>query len=337
MAKILFRTSGGRAKKTQLGLGHIFRCINLSDELHSHELHFLIEDYGEVFCLLSNRGFKNISLLSPGLSEELDLKHTADYIIKNKINLLIIDKYKITNRFIKKIRNIVNVVVISDLKKISYNSDLVINGFIGFENKIIKNSYGTKCLLGPKYQILNKSYKKFKNSKKKFDLLISLGGYDANNLIEIILKKISKFTDIKIRVILGHATKRNSNLQKILNKSPNIAIINRTNNLKKEISSSKFGICAGGITTYEFACMQVPFAILCQYPHQIITAREWNKRKVGKNLGFIKNNLRKFDYFLNQYIQNRIILNPTELVDGFGGERIAIEIEKILKRNSKIR
>ena len=45
--KIVFRTSGGRIPKRELGLGHIYRCINLSKELTSHKITFLIED-----CLL---------------------------------------------------------------------------------------------------------------------------------------------------------------------------------------------------------------------------------------------------------------------------------------------
>lgn len=78
---------------------------------------------------------------------------------------MIIDKYKITNRFIKN-KKYCQCCSYFRSKKISYNSDLVINGFIGFENKIVKNSYGTKCLLGPKYQILNKSYKNLKIQKE---------------------------------------------------------------------------------------------------------------------------------------------------------------------------
>ena len=46
--KILFRTSGGAAHGKQLGLGHIFRCINLAIELHNCEIFFLIEDFGGV-------------------------------------------------------------------------------------------------------------------------------------------------------------------------------------------------------------------------------------------------------------------------------------------------
>ena len=332
MEKILFRTSGGRIRKKELGLGHVFRCINLGYQLKSHQIQFLIEDYGSVSPLLHDHGFKKIFNLIPGISVNDDIKKTVAHILKNKITILIVDKYGLTNLYVKTLKKIVRVVVISDLKNIEYDSDLVINGFIGFNNKIKTNKFKIKCLLGPKYQILNQQYAKKQHYKKKYDLLITVGGFDANNLLEIILKKISKYEKkIKIKIILGHATKNKSLISKFVTKSNEITIINKTNNMKKEISSTKFGICAGGITTYEFAALHIPFAIVCQYKHQIFTANEWQKRKIAKNLGFIQKEPKKIDLFLNHLMQNKIILNHSNLVDGLGSKRVAIEILNLTK------
>ena len=332
MEKILFRTSGGRIRKKELGLGHVFRCINLGYQLKSHQIQFLIEDYGSVSPLLHEHGFKKIFNLIPGISINDDIKKTVAHILKNKITILIVDKYGLTNLYVKTLKKIVRVVVISDLKNIEYDSDLVINGFIGFNNKIKTNKFKIKCLLGPKYQILNQQYAKKQHYKKKYDLLITVGGFDANNLLEIILKKISKYEKkIKIKIILGHATKNKSIISKFVTKSNEITIINKTNNMKKEISSTKFGICAGGITTYEFAALHIPFAIVCQYKHQIFTANEWHKRKIAKILGFIQKEPKKIDLFLNHLMQNKIILNHSNLVDGLGSKRVAIEILNLTK------
>jgi UDP-2,4-diacetamido-2,4,6-trideoxy-beta-L-altropyranose hydrolase len=332
MEKILFRTSGGRIREKELGLGHVFRCINLGYQLKSHQIQFLIEDYGSVSSLLHEHGFKKIFNLIPGISVNDDIKKTVEYILKNKITILIIDRYGLTNLYVKSLKKIVRVVVISDLKNIEFNSDLIINGFIGFNNKIKNNKFKTKCLLGPKYQILNQQYEQKQNYKKKYDLLITVGGFDANNLLDIILKKISKYENkLKIKIILGHATQNKSIIDKFVTKSNQLTIINKTNNMKKEISSTKFGICAGGITTYEFAALQIPFAIVCQYKHQIFTAKEWHKRKIAKNLGFIQKDPKKIDVFLNSLMQNKIVLNASNLVDGLGSRRVAMEILNLVK------
>lgn len=332
MAKILFRTSGGRTRKKQLGLGHIFRCIHLSSYLNSHELEFLIEDYGSVYSTLSEYGFKKISKLPLNISEFEDFKKTSNYIVKHDIDLLIVDKYGFTNNYISKLKKMVKVVVISDLKNISFDADLLINGFIGYENKIAYNRFKTKCLLGPKYQILSKDYETITSSEKKYDLLITLGGFDARNMLELFLKKISKLEkQLKIKLILGPATNKSLKIKNFKKSHHNIDIVRKTKYMKKEISSSKFGICGGGITSYEFAALNVPFAIVCQYPHQIITAKEWNKKKIAKNLGFVEPNTKKIDIFLNNVVNGKIDLKRNNVVDGLGTKRVAKQILKIVK------
>jgi len=61
----------------------------------------------------------------------------------------------------------------------------------------------------------------------------------------------------------------------------------------KSISEARFGLCAGGITSYEFACLNVPFAIICQVKHQLITAKEWEKQEIARNLGLLTKNTPK--------------------------------------------
>lgn len=233
MAKILFRVSGGKIPKKELGLGHVFRCINLANQLKSHEIQFLIEDYGSVHLLLTKSGFKKIFHLTPNLNESNDVKKTLEHISENSIDLLIVDKYGLTNNFVKKMKKIVKTVIISDLKNISYDADLLVNGFIGFNNKIVLNKFKTKCLLGPKYQILNKKYEKKHKYQKKYDLLITLGGFDAHNLLKIILKKINQSDKIlKTKIILGPATPT-SVIKQYSKKYNHFDLVQTTKNMKK--------------------------------------------------------------------------------------------------------
>ena len=84
---------------------------------------------------------------------------TKKIITEQKIDLIIIDKHdNKTKSYAKLMTKFIKTVVISDVRKIDYHADLLINAFIGFENSITQNPLGTKCLLGPKYQILNKKY-----------------------------------------------------------------------------------------------------------------------------------------------------------------------------------
>ena len=77
--RILFRTSGGRATKKELGFGHIFRSINLSRQFLNHKIFFLIEDYGGVKQVFKKNKIKNCVYLSKNINLNKDV------VITNKI------------------------------------------------------------------------------------------------------------------------------------------------------------------------------------------------------------------------------------------------------------
>ena len=325
--RILFRTSGGRAKNKELGMGHIYRCLNLADNLKNQKKYFLVENYGGINNIFQKYTYEK---LEPSIKLEMDIKKTINFINKNKIDLIVIDKYKVNKKYVKKIKQSIKTVVITDLKNIDYDADLLINGFIGYKNSIKKNRYGTRCLLGTNFQILNKKFEQIKKTNKENKILITFGGYDEKNISKLILKELEYNLQIKIKLVLGLATK-NSNILKQYKKNEKIDVIQSTSNMYKEMSKVKFGLCSGGLTTYEFSAMNVPFGIICQNKHQLETANQWEKKKNAINLGIIdkkkiKPRMKKFLKWIKtqKYVK-------TEFVDGKGGKRAAAEILKILQ------
>ena len=334
---ILFRISGGRAYGKELGTGHIYRAMNIASKLKPNKLFFLVEDYGKTILFLKKNGYKNTFKLKKQIDVKSDIDITTKLIHDNNIDILIVDKFDFnTKKFVKHMHKIIKTVVIPDVNKIDYDADLVINGFIGYENKIIKNRFGTKCILGPRYQIIHKNYeKKSLVKKKKYSILATFGGFDENNLFDIFCENLENYLEhIKVKIILGPATKKSKKLKKLELKYPkNLFIINETKNMRKEISETSFGFCAGGITTYEFATMNIPFAIICQYKHQVLTAKAWEKKKIAYNLGLPSNNIDiKIHKILNKIFSGDINLVQDKgysIVDGFGAKRAANEIVKL--------
>ena len=325
--RILFRTSGGKARGKQLGMGHVFRCLNLAKTMKECESHFLVEDFGGVSDVLTKNHIKNSTKLSKNISEKRDYEQASEYVKLNNIQILIVDKYEIKNSFLKKLKKFVKVIVITDLAKKNFSSDLVINGFIGFNNQVYINKFGTKCLLGPKYQILNRNFEKNSVSKKKIDILATFGGYDEKNIASLFYKIIScQEFKFKTKIISGPVGK------KLRKRNKRIIIIQSTDNMQKEISTSRFGFCTGGITTYEFAKEKIPFAIICDDKHQLKTARIWDRKKVAINLGlFNKKTEGKILDVLEKIHKSKLKLRKTTIVDGKGTRRVAREIVKILE------
>jgi UDP-2,4-diacetamido-2,4,6-trideoxy-beta-L-altropyranose hydrolase len=333
--RILFRTAGGKAKNKQLGLGHVFRVINIAKELQKNcEIHFLIEDFGGVEDILKNYKFLNIEKLPKNVNLEKDLEITSNVIEKVNAEILIVDHYGVNNKYLSFMRKKIRTVLITDLQKYNFDADLIINGFIGFKNKVFKNKFTAKCFLGPKYQILNKNFQNKKiKSNSKFRILVTFGGYDEKQISSLVVNSLKVFLDrIELKIILGPVGKMTNELKNLSKKYPKQIIIQKSaNDMHKEILKSNFGICSGGLTSYEFASMGIPFIIICDDTHQLITAKEWNKREIGINLGIVnKNTKQRLNSKIEQILNNKIkFKNGIKLVDGLGIERIANEILKI--------
>ena len=208
-----------------------------------------------------------------------------------------------------------------------------------FRSKIIKNE-NQIMLLGPKFQILNSQFSKQKEVKKKYNILVTFGGFDESKIVEYFLESLSFIpTKLKIRCILGPASKNSQKIQNIQKDSHHsISIIHHTNNMKKEIEKCEFGFCSGGITSYEFATLNVPFAIIIQNNHQILTANEWEKRKISIKIGLpTKKNQIKLIKLLEKISKNNIPkLSKYNLIDGLGTNRIIKNIENLLSDKYQI-
>ena len=98
MIKILFRTAGGRAKGEELGLGHIYRSINLAKSLKQNKIYFLLEDFGGAKEILVKNGFSKIINIKNNIANSQDYKETELQIKRLDIDMVIVDRFKIADR-----------------------------------------------------------------------------------------------------------------------------------------------------------------------------------------------------------------------------------------------
>lgn len=331
---ILFRVSGGKAPKKELGYGHIFRSIHLAYFFKKHNIWFLLEDYGGAKNILKHHGFDNVLKLKKNSSLDSDIERTINVIKNKKIDVMINDTYKASEKYLKKVKKFTKTVLITDLKQSKYSSDITVNGFIGFKNQKIIHNDGGISLLGPKYQILNHRFSS-KNSETKYDLLVTFGGFDENNITEIFLEQLIKFPGtIKTKIIHGPSSEKTARIKEIEREFPGYFSLIAVGDMYKEISNTKFGLCSGGITTYEFATLGIPFAIISQVKHQTTTAKIWEKNKIATDLGIVDRNTgKKISKYLGKIYSMRQKRNRIYHIDldGNGGKRVHKEIMKFLE------
>ena len=111
--------------------------------------------------------------------------------------------------------------------------------------------------------------------------------------------------------------------------------MDNSNNMFKEMSNVKYGICSGGITSYEFAMLNIPFAIICQVKHQLITAKEWEKKRSGINFGLAeKISEKQIEEFLEEIVMNKRkkTIKKNSLSNQKGIKLITQEILSLVKK-----
>ena len=333
--RILFRTSGGRAIGKELGLGHLYRCLNLAETLKKNELFFLVEDYGGIRKVLDKYCIGNVFFLRKNTELRADISKTISIVKEKKIDVLIVDIYNVRHQYLRSLKQYTKVVFLSDLHRIDFPAHLVVNGFVGYRNRIVKNKYGARCVLGPRFQILNEGFAKKNHVRKTYKLLCTFGGFDEYNIVKIVIEQLLKLPNrIKTRVILGPSTPKSMELFKLCRRyGKDLSLVKHTDNMKKEICSSEFGMCSGGISSYEFASQGIRFAIICQVKHQLITAMEWQRKHVAINLGLIhdRNTKQKVVQLLSELTENRLPYRKSRksYVDGLGSIRVVREILKL--------
>ena len=153
----------------------------------------------------------------------------------------------------------------------------------------------------------------------------------AKKFVKAVIPYLDK---IKVKVIFGTSKLKISdfhNIQRVYKNS--LEIMQYSKNMSNDMRISEYGLCAGGITTYEFASLKIPFGIISQVPHQLKTAKEWEKRGVAKNLGLVsKKTTKKISEFIETCFENKFDLNKKKIqVDGKGSKRVIHEIKRMLK------
>jgi len=324
--RIIIFSEGG----SNIGLGHISRCISLYNEIKKREItvDFIINGDIEGINILKGIHFTNENWIN---------KNYLQNTIKAD-NYIIVDSY---NANIDLVKNIAKYskksVFIDDTGRLEYPQGIIVNPSLNVESLNYSQSIAKMVLSGPKYIIVKTPFVGIKreithNSLKK--ILIIMGGTDIRNLIPLFIENVCKvLPNIKFNIVLG--LKVNSKLYSDISDISNITIhtnISATQMVDLMVNSDT-AITAAGQTIYELLATQTPFI-----PIQII---ENQKNNITSLLKYIPNHivLKYDDSALSEKIlnalkvyekashRNKLIKNYKGLVDGYGSKRI---VDKLL-------
>lgn len=298
---------------TQIGSGHVMRCLTLAEKLNCKEkIIFISRDLqGNINNLVLKKDFKLILLKNKDLDlnlkgyekwltvrQEQDAKETIETINKLNIELLIVDSYAIDEKWEKMLRPYVKkIMVIDDLANRKHDCDILLDQNFYCDMDIrYKDLVPKECriLLGQNYSLLRNEFYDFKEKQKKRDgiiknILVFFGGSDISNETMKTLKAIYKMqlNDIEINVVVGASNDNKKQIEIFCDKKK-YNFFCQVNNMAELINKADLAIGAGGTSTWERCFLGLPSIVIAIAENQIRIAEDCDSIGILKYIGTAK-------------------------------------------------
>lgn len=336
---------------SQIGMGHAMRCLSIADALHSlgESITFITADNNGK-TLLEERGYKMVCLQSAWDAPEQELESLLNFIQTNPAKCILVDKYEVTEKYLKELKKIIKVAYLDDLNRFIYPCDFL----IAYANYYTKYEYEThyeknvKLLLGTRYVPLRKEYgdRKEKEICAIGNKVVFLSGGTDNYGVTLAflneLRNQQVLENYDIRIICGAFHKDIEVIQNLARDYENIQVLIQVKDMWKHMEWADMAVSAGGTTLYELSACGTPFISYTIADNQLDNVQWFEKENhvyyAGDMRVNLKENMKKLVCELNLLKENqqqRINISESlrQLVDGKGSLRIA----KILSEWQKIR
>ncbi len=279
--------------------GHLMRCLSIADALFSlgEEVVFYTSDeFAEQ--TITKRGFKAIRLHYAWNDKESELNQLSRELEKTCPHLLLIDSYKVTEQYLKSLRQTVKLAYIDDLNAFDYPVDLVINYSIYAED--FDYPQNKEYLLGIQYAPLRKQFdisnemlgRAITDRYQNKQIFLTTGAADpynaAGSIIDAILNE-PKLNEYRITVVKGRFWE-DANLDKYISKYRNrISLYENVENMADLMLQSTVAVSAGGSTLYELCACCVPTITFSSADNQLGNVKGFDSRGLMDYAGDVRN------------------------------------------------
>ena len=309
--QIVFRVDSS----TQIGSGHLMRCLTLARELKNKvQIVFVSRDLeGNVNCLIKRYKYQLIELPRINckddlhcyekwltVKQEFDAKQTIEKIAGMNVTYLVVDNYAIDEIWENKLRPYVKkIMVIDDLANRKHNCDILLDQTFNAEKQNKYNDLvpvNCQLYLGLSYVLLRREfYEQFKQLRKREEkiknILVFFGGSDDTEETLKVLKALQCFytENIKIVVITGNSNIKKDEVKKLCNSLENVEFYCQVNNMAEFIHQADLAFGAAGCNTWERCFLGVPTVVTVTAENQFEIAREVSEYGAIYNLGWHEN------------------------------------------------
>lgn len=360
--RIAFRTDAS----SQIGTGHVMRCLTLADALHEEgaECQFICREHeGHLMDHIQSRGYAVHALPRPdvGVPLESDLAHahwlgvdwqtdavqTRQALVVEPHHWLIIDHYALDRRWESALRSSSKrIMAIDDLADRQHDCDLLLDQNYGSSAERYRRLAPADCTqcYGPEYALLKPVYAEQRAQlpvrrdwRVRRVLIYFGGGADVANLTNMAVQAFQEpeLASIELNIVVGTAYAHQSSLKELVAERRNSTIYQQLPDLANLMANSDLAIGAGGSTTWERCCMGLPTIAISIAENQRPACEALTADKVISYLGHV-------DRVTCDMIRDRVLWfvkksnflrdlseRGMKLVDGAGTNRLLNKIRLI--------
>ena len=357
--KILFRVDASR----EIGTGHLMRCLALANEARQrdwdcifvlrnpedgiakyitsfdHRVEKLIFEDGEkIACNTTAHG----DWLP--VSQTQDANETNEVICEVDPDWIIVDHYALDAIWFSIVdKTNAKILAIDDLGDRELICDVLLDQNLGASAEKYEGKLPVNCrlLLGPTFALLRSEFKHWRErslegrlDRHVENILITMGGVDAENYTVKVLKEITKSEHAKncsFTVVVGRTYPHVTVLHEFLNVSKlKASVLTNVNNMAEIMSVSDLCIGAAGSTSWERCCMGQPTITLSIADNQINIAEQLSEGNIAiySHMSNLLENFERFFDVSGQELTRALSMNARAVCDGFGTLRVLDELEK---------
>jgi len=291
---------------TQIGTGHIMRCIALAQAWQDHggKVTFLSQCESEALRRrILGEGFDLIPIeeLHPDPS---DLTQTLKYLersapcsMPHTSPWFVLDGYHFDQQYQKKVREAgYRLLVMDDTAHLArYHCDILVNQNIQSLEIRYDCDGNTVKLLGPGYVLLRREFLKYRGFDRKAtfekarNILITLGGADPDNVTLKVIKALNmlKDPDFDVSLVVGPSNPHKEILKSAVLHTPcSMRLLDNVEDMPSLMVWADLAVSAGGSTCWELSFMGLPFVAVIIAENQEKIALELEQFGAGRNAGW---------------------------------------------------
>jgi UDP-2,4-diacetamido-2,4,6-trideoxy-beta-L-altropyranose hydrolase len=351
-----------------IGTGHVMRCLSLAQQFHEEgsEIGFLCrEQQGNLTDYIRSKGYTVHTLLNPidktrtvnsenrpyeewlGVSWSVDAEQTRDQLLMlgKRVDWLVLDHYALDAQYEKTLRpHVSKILVIDDLANRRHDCDVLLdhnyfdNMTTRYEGLVDK---WCQLLVGPTYALLRKEFQtplplnRIRDGRIR-NVLVSFGGVDKTGETMKTLQALWPYAQqgLVINVLLGKMNPHNAAIMDFCRKMPHCTAYEHVENMRQLMERADLAIGAGGTTTWERCCLGLPSLVITTAQNQ--EGLTEHVTRTGA-IGFLGKSNEVTSWIIHERVK-QMMAHPeqcremsaraSQLVDGFGIERISKELSK---------